>query len=123
MRGAAWDDDRIALLKRLWAEGETAGAIGKRLGGLSRAAVLGKIHRLRLDAEEPAKAAAKVKAAVRAKKPSPAMRGSAPSRRHRSKKAESDPARPSAGTGPRVLFDLTNECCRFPYVPPPQMAV
>ena len=42
-----WTDDRIASLKQMWADGATAAAIAERLGGLSRSAVLGKIHRLR----------------------------------------------------------------------------
>ncbi len=43
-----WRDDDIDLLKRLWADGETAASIAEKLGGLSRSAVLGKIFRLRL---------------------------------------------------------------------------
>jgi len=46
----AWTAERIDLLKKLWAEGETATVIAGRLGGLSRSAVLGKIFRLRLGA-------------------------------------------------------------------------
>lgn len=45
---ASWSDQRIADLKRLWAEGKSASAIAKALGGISRSAVLGKIFRLRL---------------------------------------------------------------------------
>ena len=37
-----WTDTRIAQLKRLWRTGRTAAAIGRELGGISRAAVLGK---------------------------------------------------------------------------------
>jgi GcrA cell cycle regulator len=44
-----WTTDRTDLLRRLWGAGETAAAIGDRLGGMSRSAVLGKIFRLRLD--------------------------------------------------------------------------
>lgn len=42
-----WTDDRIAKLKKLWAEGLTTGEIGKRLG-VSKNAVVGKAHRLGL---------------------------------------------------------------------------
>jgi GcrA cell cycle regulator len=45
-----WTRERIDLLKRLWAEGKTATAIAASLDGISRAAVLGKIFRLRLGA-------------------------------------------------------------------------
>ena len=50
-----WTDDRIASLKQMWAEGATAAAIAERLGGLSRSAVLGKIHRLRPSVAKKAK--------------------------------------------------------------------
>jgi GcrA cell cycle regulator len=44
-----WSHERIALLRQHWAEGLTASTIAKELGpGVSRSAVLGKIHRLEL---------------------------------------------------------------------------
>lgn len=43
-----WDDERIALLTRLWQDGRTATQIAKRLGNCSRSAVIGKVHRLGL---------------------------------------------------------------------------
>jgi len=43
-----WSAERIALLKRRWAEGASASTIASELGHLSRCAVLGKVHRLRL---------------------------------------------------------------------------
>src|ERR1700733_8399378 len=57
MPNAAWTAETVALLKRLWAEGETAAAIAGRLGGISRSAVLGKVYRLRLGAGGGASAA------------------------------------------------------------------
>jgi hypothetical protein len=48
MQGEAWTAERVAFLIELWAAGETAAAIGGRLGGVSRSAVLEKIFRLRL---------------------------------------------------------------------------
>jgi GcrA cell cycle regulator len=44
-----WSEERVALLRRRWAEGLSASAIAKELGAdVSRNAVLGKIHRLEL---------------------------------------------------------------------------
>jgi GcrA cell cycle regulator len=44
-----WTDERIADLRRLWAQGLSASQIAKRLGGeVSRNAVIGKAHRLGL---------------------------------------------------------------------------
>jgi GcrA cell cycle regulator len=44
----AWTDERVELLKRLWAEGLSASQIAGRLGGVTRNAVIGKVHRLGL---------------------------------------------------------------------------
>jgi GcrA cell cycle regulator len=46
-----WTQARIAELKRLWSAGKTADAIGAALGGITRSAVLGKVFRLRLIAQ------------------------------------------------------------------------
>ncbi len=43
-----WTDERVELLKRLWAEGLSASQIANRLGGVTRNAVIGKVHRLGL---------------------------------------------------------------------------
>jgi GcrA cell cycle regulator len=47
---AVWSDERIERLKQLWKDGFSAGQISDELGGISRSAVIGKIHRLKLDA-------------------------------------------------------------------------
>ena len=44
----AWTDERVELLKKLWAEGLSASQIAGRIGGVSRNAVIGKVHRLGL---------------------------------------------------------------------------
>ena len=44
----AWTDDRVDLLKKLWGEGLSASQIAVRLGGVTRNAVIGKVHRLGL---------------------------------------------------------------------------
>ena len=43
-----WTDERVEKLKRLWAEGLSASQIAAQLGGVSRNAVIGKVHRLAL---------------------------------------------------------------------------
>ena len=43
-----WTDERVELLKKLWAEGLSASQIAAQLGGVSRNAVIGKVHRLKL---------------------------------------------------------------------------
>jgi GcrA cell cycle regulator len=46
----SWTDERIERLKKMWSDGATASQIADELGGVSRNAVIGKAHRLGLDA-------------------------------------------------------------------------
>ncbi|WGW05151.1 GcrA family cell cycle regulator [Tropicibacter oceani] len=80
----SWTDERVELLKKMWGEGQSASQIAKELGGVTRNAVIGKVHRLGLSnragggaATPPTKAEAKPKAKPEAKakpvkKPEPA---------------------------------------------------
>jgi len=43
-----WTDERVEQLKKLWADGLSASQIAAQLGGVSRNAVIGKVHRLKL---------------------------------------------------------------------------
>ncbi len=44
----SWTEARVEILKRMWAEGQSASQIAKELGGVTRNAVIGKVHRLGL---------------------------------------------------------------------------
>jgi len=44
----SWTDERVELLKKMWTEGQSASQIAKELGGVTRNAVIGKVHRLGL---------------------------------------------------------------------------
>jgi GcrA cell cycle regulator len=44
----SWTDERVDKLKELWAEGMSASQIAKVMGGVTRNAVIGKVHRLGL---------------------------------------------------------------------------
>ena len=44
----AWTEDRVEQLKRYWAEGLSASQIASKMGGVTRNAVIGKVHRLGL---------------------------------------------------------------------------
>ncbi|RXD03730.1 GcrA cell cycle regulator [Sphingomonas sp. UV9] len=46
----SWTDERIQTLKTMWEAGQTASQIAEALGGVSRNAVIGKAHRLELQA-------------------------------------------------------------------------
>ncbi|MET0238275.1 MAG: GcrA family cell cycle regulator [Sphingobium sp.] len=54
----AWTNERIDQLRTMWERGMTASQIAEELGGVSRNAVIGKAHRLGLQARpSPVKAA------------------------------------------------------------------
>lgn len=44
----AWTEERVELLKKLWAEGLSASQIARSMGDVTRNAVIGKVHRLGL---------------------------------------------------------------------------
>ena len=46
----SWTEERIERLKKMWQDGSTASQIADELGGVSRNAVIGKAHRLGLEA-------------------------------------------------------------------------
>ena len=70
-----WTDERVERLKKLWAEGLSASQIAAQLGGVSRNAVIGKVHRLSLPGR--AKAGGSAPAAARPKRPAVAPRPAA----------------------------------------------
>ena len=45
----SWTDERVAMLRELWAKGLSASQIAVQLGGVTRNAVIGKAHRLGQD--------------------------------------------------------------------------
>ncbi|MEL6959773.1 MAG: GcrA family cell cycle regulator, partial [Pseudomonadota bacterium] len=67
----SWTDERVEILKKMWGEGQSASQIAKELGGVTRNAVIGKVHRLglsnRAGSGGAAKPAAKAKAEPKAK--------------------------------------------------------
>ena len=94
----SWTDERVELLKKMWGEGQSASQIAKELGGVTRNAVIGKVHRLGLSNRAgptptpatPAAAGAATKPEAKAK-PAP-------------KPAEAK-ARPAAKPAPRPVED------------------
>lgn len=70
-----WTDERVELLKKLWADGLSASQIAAELGGVTRNAVIGKVHRLGLSGR--AKAIASSTPRQRKPRPTPSA-GSRP---------------------------------------------
>lgn len=48
MTTSGWTEERVELLRKLWTEGHSASQIAAQLGGVTRNAVIGKVHRLGL---------------------------------------------------------------------------
>jgi GcrA cell cycle regulator len=119
----SWTDERVERLKKLWAEGLSASQIAAELGGITRNAVIGKVHRLGLAgrAKSPASAAPRPR---KARASSPMLRISRPSLRGNTALAqlceaelESQPelADNVIPLGQRrSLLELNDETCRWP---------
>ena len=51
----SWTSEKVEKLKELWSKGHTASQIAELLGDTTRNAVIGKAHRLNLEARAPSK--------------------------------------------------------------------
>jgi GcrA cell cycle regulator len=82
----SWTDERVELLRKLWSEGLSASQIAGRLGaGVTRNAVIGKVHRLNLSGRVQQPRSAQPRAPRKQREPS--MPG----------RASGMPSMPSAG--------------------------
>ena len=71
----SWTDERVELLKKLWTEGLSASQIAGRLGnGVTRNAVIGKVHRLNLSGRVQQQRAAQPRAPAEAARTEPGAR-------------------------------------------------
>ena len=68
----SWTDERVEVLKKMWGEGQSASQIAKVLGGVTRNAVIGKVHRLGLSNRIGGGGSTKTGAKNRPAKPVPA---------------------------------------------------
>ena len=75
----SWTDERVELLRKLWLDGLSASQIAAELAhGITRNAVIGKVHRLGLSGRVKAQAPAAPRQRTRSAAPRPAPRPSAP---------------------------------------------
>lgn len=127
----SWTDERVETLKRMWAEGQSASQIAKELGGVTRNAVIGKVHRLGLsnrvsggkdEGDEDVAAPVSAKPAPEAK-PEPAAPAARPDPALRA--VPERPAAPAAAPAPAPVSNVTPMPLRKAIVPagqplPPQ---
>jgi GcrA cell cycle regulator len=100
----SWTDERVELLKKMWTEGQSASQIAKELGGVTRNAVIGKVHRLGLSNRAGGAPAPEAKPA----KPEPAAKPSAPAAASAAAAAPK-PARPAPQPQPEPAPEATPE--------------
>jgi GcrA cell cycle regulator len=75
----SWTDERVELLRKLWLEGLSASQIANELAnGISRNAVIGKVHRLGLAGRAKAPATASARPRVKSARPAMPPRPSTP---------------------------------------------
>jgi GcrA cell cycle regulator len=101
-----WTDERVEQLKSLWTEGLSASQIARVLGGVTRNAVIGKVHRLGLAGRaspsrvERPRMPMVPKISMRAHQPEPPV-------------VEEDPITMDDGNFVTVLT-ISNSMCRWP---------
>jgi GcrA cell cycle regulator len=114
-----WNDERIEALTKMWREGLSASQVARQLGGVSRSAVIGKVHRLGIAGRE---------APARPMGGRPASRTRATAGGVRRTPVARAP-REQAFSLPRVAFEaaptasihtLTSHACRWPIGEPDQ---
>jgi GcrA cell cycle regulator len=125
-----WNDERVDLLKKLWSDGLSASQIAGRLGGVTRNAVIGKVHRLGLSGRATTsrmkshRPRARSQATKRLMKPRFANLGNPALRQLYL--GDTEPYVPSAEelviplADRRSIQTLTEACCRWPIGDPQQ---
>jgi GcrA cell cycle regulator len=94
----SWTDERVETLKKMWSEGQSASQIAKELGGVTRNAVIGKVHRLGLSNRA---GAAPAKPAKEKEEPSAEAPATAPAKEEAS--AAVAPERPSVPARRQII--------------------
>ena len=128
----SWTEERIERLKTMWHDGATASEIAEKLGGVSRNAVIGKAHRLGLEArpspvkpgEEHAAPAKPAKAEAApppkaAPAPAPAKAGAAPQPQPQRQRPQAEGMQyRSVGPGGFIRQGPGDQQAPFPPAPP-----
>ena len=110
----SWTDERVELLKKLWLDGLSASQIAKQLGGVTRNAVIGKVHRLGLSGRAaPSQPARTV---FKAPRPARPARRDPPRRHHPTAQAPtySAPAIYNEEPGSATVLTLGAHMCKWP---------
>ena len=104
----SWTPEKETKLKELWKKGHTASQIAALLGDTTRNAIIGKAHRLNLEARAPSKKN-KFQAKIESKT---AVKEGKMSRKSRFRSLLLD--KNFEPENPKQLEELTDETCRWP---------
>ena len=105
----SWTEAKVEKLKELWSKGHTASQIAEALGDTTRNAVIGKAHRLNLEARAPSKKSSQSSTTDNR----PSRRGSTPT----SRKAKFQSIlldKNFEPENPKSLEELTDQTCKWP---------
>ena len=106
----SWTNEKVEKLKELWSKGHTASQIAQALGDTTRNAVIGKAHRLNLEARAPSK---KLNSPKTRENKQVIRRGAAPmSRKAKFQSILLD--KNFEAENPKSLEELTEETCKWP---------
>jgi len=108
-----WSDERVATLRQLWRDGRSASQIAQQLGGVTRNAVMGKVHRLGLSGRGAPCAPTRAPRVAAARQRPPAR----PALAARLPRFAPVPAPSPAPEGPGLiasLVHLTVHACKWP---------
>ena len=106
----SWTNEKVEKLKELWSKGHTASQIAEALGDTTCNAVIGKAHRLNLEARAPSKQSSSSKSRENKQI---VKRGAAPmSRKARFQSILLD--KNFEAENPKSLEELTEETCKWP---------
>jgi GcrA cell cycle regulator len=111
-----WTDERVETLKKLWLDGLSASQIAKQLGGVTRNAVIGKVHRLGLSGRAtPSQPQRPIFKAPRAPRPAVAA-APAPRRALEPSAPVSAPPQPYVAEAPgsATVLTLGAHMCKWP---------
>ena len=105
-----WTSEKVEKLKELWSKGHTASQIAGMLGDTTRNAVIGKAHRLNLEARAPSKQSS----SSRSKDNKQVVRRSPAPMSRKAKFQSILLDKNFEAENPKSLEELTEETCKWP---------
>jgi GcrA cell cycle regulator len=106
----SWTSEKVEKLKELWSKGHTASQIAEKLGDTTRNAVIGKAHRLNLEARAPSKQSS----SSRSKENKQVIKRAASPMTRKAKFQSILLDKNFEPENPKSLEELTEETCKWP---------